>query len=126
MKRNLIAGAGGLFRLPRAIGKSVAMEVILTGDPLTADRAYQLGLVNYVVAEGEALNTAIALGEKIATSAPMAVAASRRVVLASAYESDENLKKMTNEEFAPILQSEDTKEGLMAFIEKRPPQWKGR
>ncbi len=126
VKRNLIAGAGGLFRLPRAIGKSVAMEVILTGDPLTADRAYQLGLVNHVVAEGEALNAAIALGEKIATSAPMAVAASRRVVLASAYESDENLKKMTNEEFAPILQSEDTKEGLMAFIEKSPPQWKGR
>lgn len=126
VKRNLIAGAGGLFRLPRVIGKSVAMEVILTGDPLTAERAYQLGLVNHLVADGEALTAAIALGEKIATSAPMAVAASRRVVLASAYESDDNLKKMTNEEFAPILQSEDTKEGLMAFIEKRPPQWKGR
>jgi enoyl-CoA hydratase len=102
------------------------MEVILTGDPLTVERAYQLGLVNHLVADGEALTVAIALGEKIATSAPMAVAASRRVVLASAYESDDNLKKMTNEEFAPILQSEDTKEGLMAFIEKRPPQWKGR
>jgi enoyl-CoA hydratase len=126
VKRNLIAGAGGLFRLPRAIGKSVAMEVILTGDPLTAERAHQLGLVNHLVEPGAALDAAIALGEKIATSAPMAVAASRRVVLASAYESDENLKKMTNEEFAPILQSEDTKEGLMAFIEKRPPQWKGR
>jgi enoyl-CoA hydratase len=126
VKRNLIAGAGGLFRLPRAIGKSVAMEVILTGDPLSVERAHQLGLVNYVVAPGEEVEAAIALGEKIATSAPLAVAASRRVILASAYESDEALIAMTNKEFAPILQSEDTKEGLMAFIEKRAPQWKGR
>lgn len=126
VKRNLIAGAGGLFRLPRAIGKATAMEVILTGDPLSAERAYQLGLVNRVVEPGEAVHAAIELAEKIATSAPMAVAASRRVVLASAYATDDELKEMTNKEFAPILQSEDTKEGLMAFIEKRAPQWKGR
>lgn len=126
VKRNLIAGAGGLFRLPRAIGRAVAMEVILTGDPLSVERAYQLGLVNQIVEPGEALNAALILGEKIATSAPMAVAASRRVVLASAYASDEELKTMTNQEFAPILRSEDTKEGLTAFIEKRAPQWKGR
>jgi enoyl-CoA hydratase len=126
VKRNLIAGAGGLFRLPRAIGQAVAMEVILTGEPLGAERAYQLGLVNRLVEPEKAVEEAIALAEKIATSAPLAVAASRRVVLASAYATDEELKDMTNKEFAPILQSEDTKEGLMAFIEKRAPQWKGR
>lgn len=126
VKRNLIAGAGGLFRLPRAIGQAVAMEVILTGEPLGAERAYQLGLVNRLVEPEKAVEEAIALAEKIATSAPLAVAASRRVVLAAAYATDEELKDMTNKEFAPILQSEDTKEGLMAFIEKRAPQWKGR
>jgi enoyl-CoA hydratase len=126
VKRNLIAGAGGLFRLPRAIGQAVAMEVILTGEPLPAERAYQLGLVNRLAEPGTAVQEAIALAEKIATSAPLAVAASRRVVLASAYATDDELKDMTNKEFAPILQSEDTKEGLMAFIEKRAPQWKGR
>jgi enoyl-CoA hydratase len=126
VKRNLIAGAGGLFRLPRAIGQAVAMEVILTGEPLSAERAFQLGLVNRLVEPGTAVQEAIVLAEKIATSAPLAVAASRRVVLASAYATDEELKDLTDKEFAPILQSEDTKEGLMAFIEKRAPQWKGR
>jgi enoyl-CoA hydratase len=126
VKRNLIAGAGGLFRLPRAIGRAVAMEVILTGDPLSVDRAYALGLVNQIVAPGNEVEAAMALAEKIALSAPMAVAASRRVILASAYSTDEELIEMTNKEFAPIMRSEDTKEGLTAFIEKRAPQWKGR
>ena len=126
VKRNLIAGAGGLFRLPRAIGKAVAMEVILTGDPLPAQRAYELGLVNHIVEPGGHVDAAMDLANKIASSAPMAVAASRRVVLASAYATDEELVSMTNAEFAPILRSEDTKEGLVAFIEKRPPNWRGR
>jgi enoyl-CoA hydratase len=126
VKRNLIAGAGGLFRLPRAIGQAAAMEVILTGEPLPAERAHGLGLVNRLVEPGQAVEAALALAEQICQAAPLAVWASRRVVLASAYEDDETLKRMTNEEFARILSSEDTKEGLTAFIEKRPPHWQGR
>ena len=126
VKRNLIAGAGGLFRLPRAIGQSVAMEVILTGEPLSAQRAYDLGLVNRLVEPGEAVDAALALAAQICQAAPLAVWASRKVVLAAAYADDETLKHMTNAEFAVIMSSEDTKEGLTAFIEKRPPNWQGR
>lgn len=126
VKRNLIAGAGGLFRLPRAIGRSAAMEVILTGDPLPASRAYELGLVNRVVAPDQVEATAREMASRIAASAPLAVWASRRIVLASAYEDDATLINMTNQEFGKILGSEDTKEGLTAFIEKRPPNWQGR
>jgi enoyl-CoA hydratase len=126
VKRNLIAGAGGLFRLPRAIGRGVAMEVILTGEPLPAQRAYDLGLVNRLVEPGQALEAATELAGQICAAAPLAVWTSRTIVLAAAYEDDETLKKMTNDGFAGILASEDTKEGLTAFIEKRAPNWQAR
>ena len=126
VKRNLIAGAGGLFRLPQAIGKAAAMEAILTGDPIPGQRAYELGLVSRIVEPGKALDEAMELAGKICSSAPLAVWASRKVVLRSAYDSEEELKQLTNEEFAKVMASEDTKEGLTAFIEKRPPNWQGR
>lgn len=126
VKRNLIAAAGGLFRLPRAIGKAPAMEVILTGEPLSAQRAYELGLVNRVVAPARVLDEALEMAGKIASAAPLAVQASRKVVLASADLDEDQLKKMSNTEIAAVMNSEDTKEGLTAFIEKRPPNWKGR
>ena len=126
VKRNLIAGAGGLFRLPRAIGQAAAMEAILTGEPIPAPRAYELGLISRLVEPGQAEQAAMALALKICEAAPLAVWASRKVVLAAAWEDDETLIRMTNEGFAGVLGSEDTKEGLMAFIEKRPPKWTGR
>jgi enoyl-CoA hydratase len=126
VKRNLIAGAGGLFRLPRAIGQAAAMEAILTGEPIPAARAYELGLISRLAEPGKAVEEAMALAEKITQSAPLAVWASRKVVLAAAYSDDETLKQMTNDEFAKVMGSEDTKEGLTAFIEKRPPNWQGR
>jgi enoyl-CoA hydratase len=126
VKRNLIAGAGGLFRLPRAIGRGPALEVILTGEPLPAQRAYDLGLVNRLVEPGKALEAATTLAEQICAAAPLAVWASRKVVLASDTADDETLIRMTNEAFAGILGSEDTKEGLTAFIEKRPPNWQAK
>jgi len=126
VKRNLIAGAGGLFRLPRAIGRSAALEIILTGEPLAAQRAYELGLVNHVVAPDQVMPKALEIAERICAAAPLAVWASRKVVLASAYEDDETLINMTSAEFAAIMASEDTKEGLNAFIEKRLPSWKAR
>jgi enoyl-CoA hydratase len=126
VKRNLIAGAGGLFRLPRAIGRSAALEIILTGEPLAAQRAYELGLVNHVVAPDQVIPKALEIAERICAAAPLAVWASRKVVLASAYEDDETLITMTNDEFGAIMASEDTKEGLNAFIEKRLPSWKAR
>lgn len=126
VKRSLIAGAGGLFRLPRAIGQAAAMEAILTGEPFSARRAYELGLVSRLVEPGQAFDEALKLAAQITAAAPLAVYASRKVVLAAAYSDDETLKALTNAEFARVMNSEDTKEGLTAFIEKRAPNWQGK
>ena len=126
VKRNLIAGAGGLFRLPRALGRAAAMEAILTGDPIPAQRAYELGLASRITEPGKALDVALELAAKICTSAPVAVWESRKIVLAADYADDATLIKMTDDAFGRILKTEDTKEGLAAFIEKRAPKWQGK
>ena len=91
VKRNLVAAAGGLYRLPKVIGKNVALEVALTGEPLSAERALGLGLVNQVVEAGQALTAALALAEKIAANAPLAVWESRALVIAADWEDEATL-----------------------------------
>jgi enoyl-CoA hydratase len=126
VKRNLVAAAGGLFRLPRAIGRAAAMEAILTGEPIPAPRAYELGLVSRVTEPGGALAEAERLAAQITANAPLAVWESRAIVLCADTKSDDELAKMSNQAIARVLASEDTAEGLNAFIEKRHPDWQGR
>ena len=126
VKRSLIAGAGGLFRLPRALPRNLALELAMTGDPITAERAYHFGMVNELCEPGQTVARAMVLAARISANAPLAVQASRRVVLGAAQASDDDAWRLTAAEFAPVVQTEDYKEGPRAFIEKRPPQWKGR
>jgi enoyl-CoA hydratase len=126
VKRSLVAAAGALFRLGRKIPFNIAMELALTGDPIDAERAYHFGLVNRLVEPGQALEAAVALAEQICANAPVAVRESRRIMLEATHADDEIGWKMSIEGMAKAMASEDFSEGLTAFIEKRPPQWKGR
>lgn len=126
VKRCLVAAGGGLFRLPRKIPFNVAMELALTGDPIDAERAHHFGLVNYLSEPGQALARARELAKQIEANAPVAVRASRRVVVAAAEADEATGWRLSAEAFAEAMSSEDNREGLMAFIEKRPPNWAGR
>jgi enoyl-CoA hydratase len=126
VKRSLVAAAGGLFRLGRKIPLNVAMELTLTGDPIDATRAHHFGLVNRLVEPGQALDAAIALAEQICANAPVAVRESRKIVLEATNAPDDVGWKMSIAGMAAAMSSEDFSEGLTAFIEKRPPVWKGR
>ncbi|MSO86751.1 MAG: crotonase/enoyl-CoA hydratase family protein [Acidimicrobiia bacterium] len=125
VKRSLVAAAGGLFRLGRKIPLNIAMELTLTGDPIDATRAHHFGLVNRLVEPGTALDAAVALAEQICANAPVAVRASRKIVLEATNAPDDIGWKMSMEGMAQAMASDDFSEGLTAFIEKRPPQWKG-
>ena len=126
VKRSLAAAAGGLFRLPKVLPRNIATELILTGDPISAERAYHFGLVNELCEPGQALERALALAQRIAVNAPLAVRESLAVMKASEGIDDEQAFQLSNQAMARLSKTEDYAEGPRAFIEKREPQWKGR
>jgi len=126
VKRSLVAAAGGLFRLGRKIPLNIAMECALTGDPISAELAHQHGLVNVLTDEGGALDAAMALADRICANAPIAVRASRKVVIEGTHAADELGWRLSAEGMGQAMSSADFGEGLTAFIEKRPPVWTGK
>jgi enoyl-CoA hydratase len=124
--RGLIAGAGGLIRLPRRIARAVALEMALTAEPLSAARAYEIGLVNRVVPGAQVMETAMALAQHICANAPLAVRTSKRVMLDAIDMTEEAAWGLNNEAFGAIAASADALEGAIAFAEKRPPVWQGK
>ncbi|OBA60352.1 enoyl-CoA hydratase [Mycobacterium sp. 1100029.7] len=125
VKRGLVAGGGGLLRLPQRIPSAIAMELALTGENLSAERAHALGMVNVLAEPGSALDAAIELAEKIAANGPLAVAATKRIIVESRGWSPEEMFGEQNKLLAPVFSSNDAKEGAIAFAEKRAPQWTG-
>ena len=126
VKRGLVAAAGGLVRLPRRIPPAVAMELALTGDPLTATDAHRLGLVNTLTTPGGALDGAKALAARIAANGPLGVAASKQLIVESQDWTDADLWEKQQAIVGAVLGSDDAVEGARAFAEKRAPVWKGR
>jgi enoyl-CoA hydratase/carnithine racemase len=126
VKRSLVAGAGAALLLPRRVPFALALELLLTGDPLPAPRAAEIGLVNRLTAEGKALEGALELATTLAANGPLAVAATKAIARGS---SDWTLAQGWAEQAAlmqPVFGSEDAREGATAFAEKRAPVWKGR
>jgi enoyl-CoA hydratase len=126
VKRSLVAAGGGLLRLPRMLPRNIAMELALTGEPMLAERGYELGLVNRLTEAGGALEGALELADRIAENAPLALAASKRILQESVDWPDTEFFDRQEEIVAPVMHSEDAREGATAFAEKRPPIWKGR
>jgi enoyl-CoA hydratase/carnithine racemase len=125
VKRGIIAAAGGAYRLPRAIPRAVAFEMVASGVPISAQRAYELGLVNRVVADDEVRGAAVALAESIAANAPLAVQESLAVARIAAEHTDADMQTRLSAASARVMASPDAREGPRAFVEKRAPVWQG-
>jgi enoyl-CoA hydratase len=125
-QRGLVAGAGGLIRLPKLVPLAVAFEMALTADPIDAARAYELGLVNHVVPSEQVLDTAVALAERIAKNAPLAVRTSKSVMKQALELNEADAWVVNDEAFGMIGRSGDALEGAVAFAEKRAPNWQGK
>jgi enoyl-CoA hydratase len=126
VKRSLVAAGGALLRLPRALPRAVAMELALTGDPIEAERAHELGLVNRLTDPGGALAGALALAETIAANGPLALAATKRILTEAPGWPEAQFWQRQGEIVGPVLGSADAREGATAFAEKRAPVWRGR
>jgi enoyl-CoA hydratase len=126
VKRSLVAAGGGLLRLPRMLPRNVAMEMALTGDFIDAERGHALGLVNRLAEPGRALDAALELAETIADNGPLALAATKRILVESVDWPDAEFFSRQEAIAAPVRDSQDAREGATAFAEKRPPVWKGR
>ncbi|MCY1336212.1 Carnitinyl-CoA dehydratase [compost metagenome] len=126
VKRGLVAGAGGLMRLPRRVPYHIAMEYALTGNMLGAEQAHAYGLINRLTEPGEALQGALALADEIGANGPLAVAVSKQLVAESADWSNEEMFERQRPLMAPVFTSADAREGAAAFAEKRKPVWTGK
>jgi len=126
VKRSLVAAGGGLLRLPRMIPRNVANELALTGDPITAERGYELGLVNRVTEPGQTLQAALELAAAIAANGPLGLAGSKRILRESADWPQAEAFARQRPIWEPIFASEDAREGATAFAEKRAPVWRGK
>lgn len=126
VKRGLVAAGGGLMRLPQRVPYHLAMEWALTGDMIEAEQAYRASLVTHMTEPGGALDTAIEIARRIAANGPLAVRATKQIIVQS---SDWNADESFDRQRAisePVRSSQDAKEGALAFTEKRTPQWQGR
>lgn len=126
VKRSLVAAAGGLVRLPRVLPPAIAMELAITGDTITAERAHHFGMINDLCEPGTAVETAMALADRVLANAPLAVQASRRLILEAPDQTDAEGMRAASKAMADLSSTHDYAEGPRAFIEKRPPEWTGR